>query len=257
MKIREKIIQKLKKIEQEQNIEILFAIESGSRAWGFESTDSDYDVRFIYRHPKNHYLSISKKRDVVEYPINDELDLSGWDIRKALQLFLKSNPALFEWIGSPITYLERTDFRKDLKELEKIFFSPRGTIYHYLNMAKGNYRSYLQKDKVRLKKYFYVLRPILACLWIEKYNQKPPMEFEIKVNEFLKKDKELYKEVQKLLKKKKSGTELDNGKKIEVINDFIKEKLEYFDEYVLNTPKSNPKNEILDNIFRKYISLEA
>lgn len=141
--MRNKIIMKLHDIEKEHDVKILYAVESGSRAWGFESTDSDYDVRFIYAHSKNWYISIEDKRDVIEYPTEDLLDFSGWDIKKALKLYRKSNPPLYEWLISPIIYLEIGDFTQKLKNLIPRFYSPISSIYHYLHMAQGNNRQYL------------------------------------------------------------------------------------------------------------------
>ena len=106
--MRQIILRELANLEKEHQVKILFACESGSRAWGFPSQDSDYDVRFIYLHPQDWYLSIEveRKRDVIELPISDDLDITGWDLRKALQLFKKTNPPLLEWLGSPIIYAE-------------------------------------------------------------------------------------------------------------------------------------------------------
>ena len=107
----EEIQRSIDEIEQSENVTVLYACESGSRAWGFHSQDSDYDVRFIYAHPPDWYLSVDleKKRDVIERPILDDLDVSGWDLRKSLQLFRKSNPPLLEWLDSPIVYRDRFD----------------------------------------------------------------------------------------------------------------------------------------------------
>ncbi|MCL2162700.1 MAG: nucleotidyltransferase domain-containing protein, partial [Betaproteobacteria bacterium] len=151
------IIQKhLMEIEQKENVKILFAIESGSRAWGFASPDSDYDVRFIYVRPVAEYLKLEKRRDVIEYMLTDELDINGWDIDKALKLLRTSNPTFFEWSNSPIVY-KQTDFFKKLNRIKNKYFYCKTGLYHYLNMATGNYREYLKKDEVKLKKYFYVL----------------------------------------------------------------------------------------------------
>ncbi len=117
--MREKIKLELERIEKENDVKILFAVESGSRAWGFPSKDSDYDVRFVYMHPVEWYLSIHDKRDVIEYPISDDLDISGWDIKKALQLFAKSNPALLEWIRSPIFYSKNSNFPEQLQQMSE------------------------------------------------------------------------------------------------------------------------------------------
>ncbi|WP_339064155.1 nucleotidyltransferase domain-containing protein [Tepidibacillus marianensis] len=217
-------------MEKNEQVKVLFAVESGSRAWGFPSKDSDYDVRFIYIHRPEWYFSIDEKRDVLEYPIHELLDISGWDIRKALNLFRKSNPALMEWLRSPILYLEQYSFLEKLRELSQLYFSPKSSIYHYLHMASGNYRDYLQGEQIKIKKYFYVLRPILACQWIEKYETIPPMEFE-KLVESLVTDPELNKEINKLLARKKSGEELSIEPRIGVISEFIEVQLNYYKEY--------------------------
>lgn len=200
------ILTKLNEIEKYEGVRILYATESGSRAWGFESKDSDYDVRFIYARPFDWYLSIEGKKDVIEYPVTDLLDISGWDIKKALNLFKKSNPPLYEWLNSPIVYIKNESFVTMLRKLIPKFYNPRASLYHYLHMAKGNYREYLKGDKVRVKKYFYVLRPTFACMWIEKNKTPPPMEFNILLSSFVL-EKTLKSEIEKLLVRKKSGEE--------------------------------------------------
>ena len=104
--VRAEILTRMHNAEKEHGVRILLAVESGSRAWGFESPNSDFDARFIYVHPRDWYLSVGleEQRDVIEYPIVDDIDLNGWDLRKALRLFWKSNPAFVEWIQSPIVY---------------------------------------------------------------------------------------------------------------------------------------------------------
>ena len=170
------IITKLHNLEAKENIKILLAVESGSRAWGFASPDSDYDVRFIYVRPQEEYLRLEKKRDVIELPIEEELDINGWDLQKTLRLLHKSNPTLWEWVYSPIIYLE-TEFLETCQNEMNAYFSVKRSLYHYLSMAEKNYREYLRKDDVRMKKYFYVLRPILACRWLLNRKTPPPVLF--------------------------------------------------------------------------------
>ena len=248
--MKEKIISELKRIEDVEQVKILFAVESGSRAWGFPSRDSDYDVRFVYIHTTEWYLSIYEKRDVLEYPISNLLDISGWDIRKALHLFRKSNPPFMEWLRSPILYLEHFSFLKQLRELSNRYFSPKASIYHYLHMATGNYREYLQGEEVRIKKYFYVLRPILACKWLESNKTMPPMEFD-KLLETQVTDSNLYNEIKRLLDRKKSGEELDIEPRIDVISNFLEEQMDYYKEYVKHiNDKESADISVLDNLFR-------
>ncbi|MCL2265881.1 MAG: nucleotidyltransferase domain-containing protein [Treponema sp.] len=239
---------KLPEIEKEHNIKILYSVESGSRAWGFESRDSDYDIRFIYAHNINWYLNILPKRDVIEYPIVEDFDYSGWDLRKTMFLMNKSNPVLFEWLSSPIVYYKYDYFFDIMMRLSKEYFSPVSAVYHYLHMASGNFRHYLQTENVKIKKYFYVLRPLLACMWIENFKEPPVMEFEKLL--VLITDKELLRAINELLDKKKSGMEFGTEPKIEIINNFIETKLSYFEKIVGKfDPKKKPSQEILEDSF--------
>jgi hypothetical protein len=158
----------LDELESVEQVRICLAVESGSRAWGFPSQDSDYDVRFIYVHHPDWYLAIDEGRDVIERPLTDLIDLSGWDIRKALKLFRKSNPPLLEWLQSPYIYRERTQLAPLLRQILPRWFSPAASFFHYQHMARGNYREFLRGELVWRKKYLYVLRPLLAMRWIEQ-----------------------------------------------------------------------------------------
>ncbi|TXK80025.1 nucleotidyltransferase domain-containing protein [Paenibacillus sp. N3.4] len=252
MTLDQKVIEiELKRIEQEQGIRILYACESGSRAWGFPSKDSDYDVRFLYIRPTDWYLSIFDKRDVIEYPISEQLDINGWDLKKALNLFRKSNPPLLEWLQSPIPYLEQHSITEQIRQLSPLTFSPRSSMYHYLHMAKGNFREYLQGDYVKIKKYFYVLRPILACQWIEERGSMPPMDFEELVAKILPESK-LKQEVYTLLTRKKAGVEFDLEPKIREINEFLERQIAYFEETAKQIPVSGEQQDAaLDRLFRE------
>lgn len=170
------ILSKLQKIEKTENVRILLAVESGSRAWGCASPDSDYDVRFIYVRNEQDYLRLEKVRDVIELPVDNVLDINGWDLQKTLRLLYKSNPTLFEWFSSPIVYME-TEFADEFRRMMLEYFSGKRSLYHYINMAERNYREYLKGDMVKAKKYFYVLRPVLACRWILDQGTPPPMLF--------------------------------------------------------------------------------
>jgi len=239
---------RLLQIEQEFSVKILYAAESGSRAWGFESTDSDYDIRFIYAHKKNWYLNILPKRDVIEYPIVDDFDYSGWDLRKTLFLMNKSNPVLFEWLKSPVVYFKDDYFYGVMQDLTTPYFSPISTVYHYLHMASGNYRQFLQEDKVKIKKYFYVLRPIMACMWIEKYKESPPMEFDKLLTEV--RDKDLVEVINGLLARKKSGVEFGLEPRISIINEFIEEKIRHFENAAKSfNPRKKPAQNLLEEGF--------
>lgn len=222
----ERIVTQIQDIEREENACIFYACESGSRAWGFPSADSDYDVRFIYLHPKDWYLSINleRKRDVIERPIDDGLDINGWDLRKALQLLRKGNPPLIEWLGSPTVYLEQFTIAQRMRDLVARRYSPMASLYHYLRMAQGNYRDYLKGPMVRIKKYFYVLRPLLAINWIERDLGVVPTEFQILVERVVD-SPELKEEIESLIEAKRRGEELDQGPRIVPISEFVESEL--------------------------------
>jgi predicted nucleotidyltransferase len=218
--VTEKIQIELDRIEREESVRILYACESGSRAWGFESADSDYDVRFFYIRPPRWYLSIQNKRDVIEKPIDDELDISGWDITKALELYRKSNPPLLEWLQSPIVYRENGTAAKQLRQLLADYFAPISCMYHYLHMAQVNYRAYSQEGLVSAKKSLYVLRPLLACIWIENDFGPVPMEFAI-LKDRLVTDDALRNAIDQLIAQKRLSDEADQGSRIPEITEFI------------------------------------
>lgn len=216
--MKEKIQEQLREIEDREHVRILLAVESGSRAWGFASPDSDYDVRFIYVRSLEDYLKLDVKKDVIELPIDDILDINGWDLQKALRLLHKSNPSLFEWFSSPIVY-KKTDFVDKINELMTKYFSSKKNLYHYISMAEGNYREYLKGDYVKIKKYFYVLRPVLACRWILDKGTPPPVLFSKLVKEEL--PIELTDTVNSLLDLKMNSKEIDSIPKISELNEYL------------------------------------
>lgn len=216
--MKELIQEKLREIEQSEECRILLAVESGSRAWGFASPDSDYDVRFIYVRPEKAYLRLDRTRDVIEVPINDELDINGWDIDKTLRLLHKSNPTVFEWFSSPIIY-QSSAFADQFRPIMQKYFSSKAGLWHYLHMAEGNYRDYLRGKMVRAKKYFYVLRPILACKWILEKGTPPPMLFTELVKSELPDD--LSETVYQLLDLKMNSPEIKEIPRIDQLNRYL------------------------------------
>lgn len=218
----------LARIEKERAVKIWFAVESGSRAWGFESTDSDYDVRFIYLSPLKDYLTVYPLRDVIEnadiVSPDPLLDFSGWDFRKFLGLVNKSNPVCFEWMQSSIVYQEAPIWKR-VRELVVPFFSPKAAMHHYLSMARHNYREHMRdgsSPNVKLKKYLYITRPLLCCRWIERDPAAgpPPMPFVDALNA-ANISPDLRSAIDALVERKKAAEELDEGAAVPVINQFI------------------------------------
>ena len=173
----ELIRQALHKLEEENNFKILYACESGSRAWGFESPDSDFDVRFIYKKEHDFYLTIDEPKDTFEAPIGEDLlDFSGWDIKKTLKLFKISNPNLCEWLISQIVYQKDEKFFEQITSLLADYFCPKALLNHYLGLCR-RFMPLTEKDKPRLKDYFYLLRSIMAGIWLREKKSLPPVQF--------------------------------------------------------------------------------
>ena len=246
----EKVIkEKLREIEKQENIRVLLAVESGSRAWGFASPDSDYDVRFIYIRQKEDYLKLEAVRDVIELPIDDMLDINGWDLQKTLRLLYKSNPTLFEWFSSPIIYVE-TEFADQFRKIMSNYFSSKRSLYHYISMAEGNYREYLKRDMVRAKKYFYVLRPVLACRWILEKGTPPPMLFSELMETLL--PERLRSDVNMLLELKMNSPEIREIPRVDTINEYLDSSIEEIKNIVKSMEESKaPDWQELNDLFLK------
>lgn len=233
------IQEKLREIEGRENCRILLAVESGSRAWGFASPDSDYDVRFIYVRPRESYLRLNRLRDVIELPADDVLDINGWDLDKTLKLLYKSNPTVFEWFSSPLVY-QTTPFAETFKSVMRRYFLSKSSLWHYLHMADGNYRESLRGGTVKAKKYFYVLRPVLACRWILERETPPPMQFselaESQLPEYLEDT------VRELLELKINAPEIQMIPRIDILNEYLEQSIVEIGELVRQYPKESPQD---------------
>ncbi len=222
--VRMEIEASLCQIEANFDVRVLYACESGSRGWGFASPDSDYDVRFIYVHPLSWYLKVSPQRDVIECPISDELDISGWELRKALGLLKKGNATLIEWLDSPIVYRANEDFLCSVRDAARQTHRVERSFHHYVHMAGSNYREYLRGETVRLKKYLYVLRPLLATLWLEQGRGVVPMRFQELVDVIVT-NSNLRCAIEDLVAIKRTVMESEYGQPRPIINVFIEEQL--------------------------------
>ena len=222
--MRAEVLVKLREIENTHEVTVLFACESGSRGWGFASPDSDYDVRFIYVHRLPWYLKVRAGRNAIEEPITGDLDVNGWELRKALALMAKGNATLIEWLDSPIVYLEHPGFLERMREAARLTFQAERSFHHYVHMARGNYREYLRGETVRLKKCLYVLRPLLATLWVEQGRGVAPMRFQDLVDGLVTKPA-LRAAIDELLMHKRATKEFEHGRPWPAINQFIESEL--------------------------------
>lgn len=229
---------KLDEIERELGVEVLLAVESGSRAWGFASPDSDFDVRFIYKRPRNKYLQLNAARDVIELPIDDTWDVSGWDLDKTLRLLYKSNPTLYEWMNSPICY-RRTGFSDRIAPLLEQCFSAKNMLFHYLSMARRNKKEQLSDETVQPKKYFYVLRPVLACLWIMEHRTAPPVLFSDLTAAML--PSQLSCTLEHLLDLKMNGPEKMRIEPIPELHNYLTDTIQRIEAFMEALPREEPR----------------
>lgn len=198
----------LENIEKDYNIKILLAVESGSRAWGFESENSDWDVRFIYVHQPEWYFKVEEQRDVIEHMFPNDIDLAGWELRKALQLLRRSNPSLLEWFHSPKVYYVDKDFEKRILAVERDFFNPVKSMYHYNRIYNKHNDRYLNKEEAHMKRFLYFLRGVYACKWIEEKQSIPLVNF-LELVDNLETNEKIKQQIYNLIEIKKSGKECD------------------------------------------------
>ena len=246
------IQKKLDEIERQENVKILHCVESGSRAWGFASPDSDYDVRFVYLRKREDYLRLEGIRDVIEWQLDDVLDINGWDIQKYLRLLYKSNPTVFEWDRSPIVYRTTPEWEQ-ISAVTGQYFRQDHLLHHYLSMAKSNDRAYLREEQVKLKKYFYVIRPLLACRWILEQGTPPPIEFAKLTEAEL--PAELNAPIEELLEQKRMTPETGKRPHIAVFDQFIAEQFETLEAAAGSLHGRTEHNwDALDEIFLRLTS---
>jgi uncharacterized protein len=219
--MRRRIQEELAAIETRHDVRILLAIESGSRAWRFPSQDSDYDVRFVYVHRMDTYLSIEPLREVIELPTDGVLDICGWDLRKALRLLVHSNAVLFEWLASPERYRETEIESVRIRLLaEESCFLP-ALIYHYDRMARHAFEEIIASgDSISFKTYCYALRPSLALLWARRYGAPPPMDLQTLLSRDIV-SREVQGTIMELVECKAVATEQSRTPRIEALDTFI------------------------------------
>ncbi len=216
----EKIVEVLRLIETKKKIKILYACETGSRAWGFPSPDSDYDVRFIYMHERDWYLSLSQRKDTIEF-MNGDLDITGWDLKKCLTLLKKSNAPLIERFQSPIEYYSIDRFKDEFKNLIGTYYSPTAVFFHHYSLAKKFWDDINSKDEFKLKSFFYLVRSLLSCNWIIQDKSVLPMHIEGLMKYV---DEEIRNRIRLLIQLKAGVDEKYFHKKDEVMSEWIVEK---------------------------------
>jgi hypothetical protein len=244
------VLEIIKEIEAKNNVTVLYACETGSRAWGFASPDSDYDIRFIYKHDLDWYLSLSEKKDFINMAIKDDLDITGWDLRKSLQLLQKSNAALIERFQSPIEYFTVDNFKSDFKNLIKEYYSPIAVFYHHYSLARKFREDIVEKEEIKLKSYFYLVRSLLSCNWIIKNSNVVPMDIGSLMALTSVSNQNILRELIKL--KSTVGEKYLHKKNVNIIN-LVTELFDFVDTYKDKLKANDSRNESLDKFFLKMI----
>lgn len=250
----DKLKELLHQVEAEQNLSVIYGLESGSRAWGFESQNSDYDVRFLYVRPVDWYLSIEKRDDVLELGTSQDIDLSGWDLRKALLFLRQSHPVLLEWLRSPVVYIERPEIIQQMREIGEEFFAPRASVHHYIGWAERILHRYFQHSDLAAKRYFYVMRPVLCCRWIQSIGGQPPLLMHNLISAVeMPIDAKLA--IESLIERKRAGYELDSVGRIPILDQYIAGTLPQIKEFLGTLPKPEyAPFDLLNSLFHQALS---
>ncbi len=251
--MRKEILNYLEELERKEGIKILLAVESGSRAWGCPSPDSDYDVRILFISPLESYLSVVKPKEDLNIFHGELLDINGWDVRKAFGLIRKSNATPFEWSQSPEVYLECDDFSKTVLALCRKYFRPYHAVNHYRGIAKNSYKFDPSTGTIKLKKLFYVLRPLLAAKWILDKGTVPPMDLPNLMTEIS--DQKILSRINELLEFKTTANE-DYVHTLEpLLVNYISDLFELVESSKLSSPREMLGPEELDKTFRHLIQV--
>ncbi|MDF1813406.1 MAG: nucleotidyltransferase domain-containing protein [Verrucomicrobiales bacterium] len=246
----DRIQERLKEIEKQQGFHIIYAAESGSRAWGFASADSDYDVRFIYKWRETDYLSIYSPTDQLDLGVDREnLDFSGWDLRKSLALFRKSNGALMEWLHSPIVYFEDEPIMNRWRDLIPDFFVPGYTAAHYLGLSRKLWLDSKEKSRITAKRYLYILRALLSARYIIETNSPAPVEFS-QTLALLKLPPHAVDSIESIIATKALQKEADRIQRNSILDELIESSLNELSPKVEALAREPGSSEVLDNFFR-------
>lgn len=253
-----KIKEKLAQIEKRENVRILFACESGSRAWGFASRDSDYDVRFVFVRPMEDYLKINEPADFLNSELNEIYDINGWDLKKFFKQLFKSNPVIFEWASSPVVYKETAEW-KIIKSVMGEFARPKAMIHHYLGLAEHIMKDSFSGDKIKRKKYLYVSRAVLAASWIFFKRTPAPTEYSALMKAEIGSDGDFLKdddEHQSYFKTSESkSSEKSEVKRFPALEIFFKNRISIIESEIQNWKDDEKSNcwKKLDGIFLKIL----
>ena len=251
--IKQSILQKLKQTEETYEVKIPLAIESGSRGWGFAALDADYDCRFLYVHKKDWYLSVLERKDFIEYAVDEVFDIKGYDISRTLKYIMKPQATIYEWISSNVVYIRDIPVLAKLQDLAAEFFNPIPISYHYLYLARKMYADINEAPAAKIKKYFYILRPIANLNYIWQHRKMPYMEYDRTLAE-IEICPAISSAIQELKERKMSAQEHDLIPKVEPLMDYFQSEIAKFDHCLKDMKHTKNKNYAsVDEVFRSII----
>jgi uncharacterized protein len=245
----------LQRFAQENGFRILYACETGSRGWGFASPDSDFDIRFIYVFPQERYLQLREPQEQISTIFEDSgevLDFNGWELRKTLRLLSGANASPYEWLQSPIIYDNIDNFRSSLWDIAGLYHSPRSAIHHYLGICHNSLKSGIEGDSINIKKYFYVLRPLLAAKWAADRRTVPHMQFAPLLAQ-IPADTAFRKAVAQLWMEKERAPEGAMTPLVPAIQDFISTEMEHCKSVAEQMEKRHVDTQALDVFFKQWL----
>lgn len=247
-RMREQVRERLAGLEREHGIRVVYACEAGSRAWGFASGDSDFDVRFLYVRPQPWYLGVTERKDGLDFPVEGALDFAGWDVKKALRLFLKSNGALLEWLYSPVVYREDDDVMSLWRSLVPDVLNPKALASHYLGMCRRTWLGALQSESVVAKRYLYALRGLMAASWVVDRRGPAPVRF-LELRAGVEVPDAVDERIEALLEAKCEGEELGEIEPDAVLHGFLERGLEDVGSRISEMPSRFVDVGLLDAFF--------
>ena len=252
--MKERIIDALRQIESERNCRILFAVESGSRAWGFASPDSDYDVRAVYVKPLDWYLGLDeRKTDTLSAMLPNDIDVAAWELRKALRQMLKSNASFMEWLGSPIVYCD-SGLLAQLREMKDRVVNPIAVAHHYASMLRHALDDRTDDGTIGIKKLCYALRAGLCVRWTMEREAMPPTAF-TEVRRGLDLGHEADEAIDRLLALKESAREKERTVPEAALLPLVADCFAALERHPWHRPSNDiaPARADLERIFRSYV----
>ena len=253
--MKDKIMTLLHDLERQHNIRILMAVNYGSRCFGYSSSESDWDVRFIYVHQPEWYFSIAKTEDVIEMMIaEDHLDIEGYDLKKALNLLARTNPIESDWLHANDYYILDKDFLHNMLAFESQCYNRHHAMYHFYSISVKHNQRYLDKE-VTLKRFIYYMRGLLSCRWVEQNGSHPPVNVDELIDATITDNESVKAKAHRMLELKRTGKSHDMAIVDDELANYVFDMQKYYEVLLPNHIDTKPKADI--SVMSKYLMKEV